>query len=48
MRSHGWTPEVHDIVDDEKLVLDLLLEEKILLTQGVPVSTGRRPTTCGS
>jgi alanine-synthesizing transaminase len=25
---------VHDIVDDEKLVLDLLLEEKILLTQG--------------
>lgn len=27
-------PEVHDIVDDEKLVLDLLLEEKILLTQG--------------
>ena len=27
-------PEVHDIVDDEKLVLDLLLEEKILITQG--------------
>ena len=27
-------PEVHDIVDDEKLVLDLLLDEKILLTQG--------------
>ena len=27
-------PEVHDIVDDEKLVLDLLLEEKILVTQG--------------
>ncbi len=27
-------PEVHDIVDDEKLVLDLLLEEKILMTQG--------------
>jgi alanine-synthesizing transaminase len=27
-------PEVHDIADDEKLVLDLLLEEKILLTQG--------------
>ena len=27
-------PEVHDIVDDEKLVLDLLLEVKILLTQG--------------
>lgn len=27
-------PEVHDILDDEKLVLDLLLEEKILLTQG--------------
>lgn len=27
-------PEVYDIVDDEKLVLDLLLEEKILVTQG--------------
>ena len=27
-------PEIHDIVDDEKLVLDLLLEEKILMTQG--------------
>ncbi|HTY27452.1 MAG TPA: aminotransferase class I/II-fold pyridoxal phosphate-dependent enzyme, partial [Mycobacterium sp.] len=27
-------PEVHDIVDDEKLVLDLLLQEKILVTQG--------------
>jgi alanine-synthesizing transaminase len=27
-------PEVHDIVDDEKMVLDLLLEEKILMTQG--------------
>ena len=27
-------PEVHYIVDDEKLVLDLLLDEKILLTQG--------------
>lgn len=27
-------PEVHDIVDDEKLVLDLLLDEKILMTQG--------------
>ena len=27
-------PEVHEIVDDEKLVLDLLLDEKILLTQG--------------
>ena len=27
-------PEVHDIVDDEKLVLDLLLDEKILVTQG--------------
>ena len=27
-------PEVHDIVDDEKLVLDILLEEKILVTQG--------------
>jgi alanine-synthesizing transaminase len=27
-------PEVHDIIDDEKLVLDLLLEEKILVTQG--------------
>ena len=27
-------PEVHEIVDDEKLVLDLLLEEKILVTQG--------------
>lgn len=27
-------PEVHDIVDDEKLVLDLLLEEKILINQG--------------
>ena len=27
-------PEVHPIVDDEKLVLDLLLEEKILVTQG--------------
>ena len=25
-------PEVHDIVDDEKLVLDLLLDEKILVT----------------
>jgi len=27
-------PEVHQIHDDEKLVLDLLLQEKILLTQG--------------
>lgn len=27
-------PEVHDIIDDEKLVLDLLLEEKILINQG--------------
>lgn len=27
-------PEVYDIVDDEKLVLDLLLQEKILVTQG--------------
>jgi alanine-synthesizing transaminase len=27
-------PEVHEIVDDEKLVLDLLLDEKILVTQG--------------
>ena len=32
-------PEVHDIVDDEKLVLDLLLQEKILVTQGTG-STG--------
>src|SRR5262249_20308115 len=27
-------PEVYDIQDDEQLVLDLLLQEKILLTQG--------------
>ena len=27
-------PEVHDIEDDEQLVLDLLLSEKILVTQG--------------
>ena len=27
-------PEVYDVVDDEKLVLDLLLQEKILVTQG--------------
>jgi alanine-synthesizing transaminase len=27
-------PEVHDIQDDEQLVLDLLMQEKILLTQG--------------
>lgn len=27
-------PEVHEIHDDEQLVLDLLLQEKILLTQG--------------
>ncbi|MGH3726901.1 MAG: pyridoxal phosphate-dependent aminotransferase [Mycobacterium sp.] len=27
-------PEVHDIHDDDQLVLDLLLNEKILLTQG--------------
>ncbi|MEO6473127.1 MAG: aminotransferase class I/II-fold pyridoxal phosphate-dependent enzyme, partial [Aeromicrobium sp.] len=27
-------PEVHQIKDDEQLVLDLLLQEKILLTQG--------------
>src|SRR6478736_5788435 len=27
-------PEVHDIHDDEQLVLDLLLQEKILVTQG--------------
>lgn len=27
-------PEVHDIADDEQLVLDLLLSEKILVTQG--------------
>jgi alanine-synthesizing transaminase len=27
-------PEVHDIADDEQLVLDLLLQEKMLVTQG--------------
>ena len=27
-------PEVYDIHDDEQLVLDLLLQEKILVTQG--------------
>ena len=27
-------PEVHDIQDDEQLVLDLLLQEKILVVQG--------------
>ncbi len=27
-------PEVYDIQDDEQLVLDLLLQEKILVTQG--------------
>ncbi|BAL64188.1 aspartate aminotransferase [Mycobacterium tuberculosis] len=27
-------PEVYDIDDDEQLVLDLLLSEKILVTQG--------------
>jgi len=27
-------PEVYDIIDDEQLVLDLLLQEKILITQG--------------
>ena len=27
-------PEVHEIEDDEQLVLDLLLSEKILVTQG--------------
>jgi alanine-synthesizing transaminase len=27
-------PEVHDIHDDEQLVLDLLLQEKILVVQG--------------
>ncbi len=27
-------PEVYDIVDDEQLVLDLLLQEKILVAQG--------------
>jgi alanine-synthesizing transaminase len=27
-------PEVHEIFDDEQLVLDLLLSEKILVTQG--------------
>ena len=27
-------PEVHEIRDDQQLVLDLLLKEKILLTQG--------------
>jgi alanine-synthesizing transaminase len=27
-------PEVYDINDDEQLVLDLLLQEKILVTQG--------------
>lgn len=27
-------PDVHDIADDEQLVLDLLLQEKILVTQG--------------
>ncbi|RFD24704.1 aminotransferase [Mycobacterium uberis] len=27
-------PKVYDVVDDEKLVLDLLLQEKILVTQG--------------
>ncbi|HTM85124.1 MAG TPA: pyridoxal phosphate-dependent aminotransferase, partial [Mycobacterium sp.] len=27
-------PEVHDIADDERLVLDLLMQEKILVTQG--------------
>jgi alanine-synthesizing transaminase len=29
-----YDPEVYDIQDDEQLVLDLLLQEKILVTQG--------------
>ncbi|MBV8397577.1 MAG: aminotransferase class I/II-fold pyridoxal phosphate-dependent enzyme, partial [Acetobacteraceae bacterium] len=31
-------PEMYDIVDDEQLVLDLLLQEKILVTQGTGFS----------
>ena len=33
-RSRGWTPRCYEIHDDEQLVLDLLLQEKILVTQG--------------
>ncbi len=32
--SRGSIPRCYDIVDDEQLVLDLLLQEKILVTQG--------------
>lgn len=40
-------PEVYDIHDDEKLVQDLLLQERILVTQA-RASTGRTTTICGS
>ncbi len=37
-------PNVYEIHDDEKLVQDLLLQEKILMVQA-PASTGRTTTT---
>lgn len=40
-------PEVHDIHDDEQLVLDLLLQEKILVVQGTGFNWPA-PTTCAS
>ncbi len=32
--SRDWTPRSTTSLDDEQLVLDLLLQEKILVTQG--------------
>lgn len=40
-------PNVYEIYDDEKLVQDLLLQEKILMVQA-PDSTGRTTTTSAS
>jgi aspartate/methionine/tyrosine aminotransferase len=40
-------PEVFDIQDDEQLVLDLLLQEKILVTQA-PASIGPHRIACAS
>ena len=40
-------PEVYDIQDDEQLVLDLLLQEKILVTQGTGFNWPT-PITCAS
>jgi len=45
VRVSAAGPEVYDIEDDEQLVLDLLLQEKILVTRALG-SIGRRRIIC--